>query len=268
MNRKKFGLALGSGGVRGLAHIGVIRTLLKHQIPIDYLSGCSIGSFVGAHFSLYLDIEKTLALASGKKKEKLMSFLEPSISGGFVRGMKMETMLNEWFNNANFADLKIPLKMAATDIINGDKVVFSEGNLATAARISMSIPGIFKPVAIESRALVDGGLSNPVPVDLVKEMGAEVVMAVNLDYFKGFSNVAPENVGLINAAGGMIEIIRHHLAQYSLRGANFVIEPPLREYSSWKDHFINSKDETIIKIAEEETEKIIPELKKSIFGEV
>ena len=268
MNRKKFGLALGSGGVRGLAHIGVIRTLLKHQIPIDYISGCSIGSFVGAHFSLYQDIEKTLTVTSGKRREKLMSFMEPSISGGFVKGVKLEAMLNDWFANANFSDLKIPLKMAATDIINGDKIVFSEGNLAYAARISMSIPGIFKPVALEGRALVDGGLSNPVPVDLVREMGAEVVLAVNLDYFKGFSDIAPENVGLINAASGMIEIIRHHLAQYACRGADFIIEPPLREYSSWKDHFINNKDEAIIKIAEEETEKIIPSLKKLIFGEV
>lgn len=265
-NRKTVGLALGSGGVRGLAHIGVIKVLLKHKIPIDYISGCSIGAWIGAHFALYQDIEKTADFTAGKKKEKLSSFLEPTLSGGLVKGEKIEALLNGWLDGANFEDLKIPLKIAATDLINNDKIVFSEGRLAPAVRSSMSVPGFFKPVIFEHRAFVDGGLSNPVPVDLVKELGAEVVVAVNLDFFSGYDNVSPAEVGYGNLADGTIKIMRHHLAQYSCRGADFIIQPDLMAYSSWAHYFMNDKDDSVIKLAEEATEKIIPALKEKIFG--
>jgi NTE family protein len=264
-NRKTVGLALGSGGVRGLAHIGVIKTLLKHKIPIDYISGASIGAWVGAHFALYQDIEKTADFTAGKKKEKLISFLEPNISGGLVKGDKLELLVNEWLDNANFEDLKIPLKIAVTDLLSGNKIVCSEGKLAPAVRASISVPGVFKPVIFEHRALVDGGLSNPVPVDLVKELGAEIVVAVNLDFFSGFDNISPTDVGYGNVADGTIKIMRHHLARYSCRGADFVIEPDLMNFSSWSNYFMNDNVGEGIKLAEEATEKIIPALKEMIF---
>lgn len=264
-DRKKFGLVLGSGGVRGLAHIGVIKALVKHQIPIDYISGASIGSWVGAHFSLYNDIEKTADFTVGKKKEKFISFLEPNISGGLFKGDKLEILLKEWLGDASFADLKIPLKIAATDLISGDKIVCSEGKLAPAIRASMSVPGLFKPVIFEHRALVDGGISNPVPVDLVKDLGAEVVLAVNLDFFPGFDNVLPKDVGYMNLADGTINIMRHHLAKYSCAGADFVIQPSLRNYSSWSSYFTNNSHSEVINLAMAETEKIIPALKAKIF---
>lgn len=265
-DRKTVGLALGSGGVRGLAHIGVIKALIKHKIPIDYLSGASIGAWVGAHFALFLDIEKTADFTAGKKKEKLISFLEPNISGGLVKGDKLEILLNEWLDGADFSDLKIPLKIAVTDLISGNKIVCSEGKLAPAVRASISVPGVFKPIIFEHLALVDGGLSNPVPVDLVKELGAEVVVAVNLDYFSGLDNVLPKDVGYMNLADGTISIMRHHLAKYSCLEADFVIQPPLRDYSSWSSYFINNNDSKIIELAMKETEKIIPALKEKIYG--
>lgn len=265
-NRKTVGLALGSGGVRGLAHIGVIKVLLKHKIPIDYISGCSIGAWIGAHYAMYQDIEKTADFTAGKKKEKLISFLEPTLSGGLVKGEKLEALMNSWLDNANFSDLKIPLKLAATDLINNEKIVFSEGKVAPAVRASLSVPGFFKPVIFEHRALVDGGLSNPVPVDLVKELGAEVVVAVNLDFFSGFDNISPAEVGYVNLADGTIKIMRHHLAQYSCRDADFLIQPDLMNCSSWSDYFMNNNKGEGIKLAEEATEKIIPALKEMIFG--
>lgn len=264
--RKKVGLVLGSGGVRGLAHIGVIRTLLKHNIPIDYLSGCSIGALIAAHFSLYQDIEKTANITIFNKKEKLFSFLEPAIAGGLVKGEKVEQLIKEWLNDANFEDLKIPLKVAATDLLNNDKIVFSQGRLAPAIRASMSVPGFFKPVVFEHRALVDGGISNPVPVDLVKELGAEVIVAVNLDLFSGFDSISPQEIGYSNLAEGTIKTLRHHLAQYSSRGADFIIEPDLMRYSSWSGYFTNNQDGAGVKLAEKATEKIIPALKAKVFG--
>ena len=265
-NRKTVGLALGSGGARGLAHIGVIKVLLKHKIPIDYISGSSVGSWVGAHFALYQDIEKTADFTAGRKKEKLSSFLEPNVSGGLVKGEKLELMLNDWLDNATFADLKIPLKIASTDLISGRKVVCSEGRLAPAVRASMAVPGFFKPVVFENLALVDGGLSNPVPVDLVKELGAEVVIAVNLDFFAGFDNILPTDVGYSNLADGTIRIMRHHLAQYACKDADFIIQPDLSKCSSWSSYFLNKQDSEGIRLAEEATEKIIPALKEMIFG--
>lgn len=267
-NRKKVGLALGSGGVRGFAHIGVIKALLKNNIPIDCISGCSVGAWIGAHFALYKDIKKTADFTVGRRKEKLFSFLELSISGGLVRGKKFETLLDDWLDDASFDDLKIPFKVAATNFLNCEKVSFSKGKLAPIVRASMAVPGFFKPVVIKDKVLIDGGISNPVPVDLVQELGAEVIIAVNLDFFAGFPNTSPKDIGYMNLADGTINIMRHHLAQYSCRGADFIIQPELRDFSSWSNYFSSNNDnEKIIKLAQEATEKIIPALKEKIFGQ-
>lgn len=266
-NRKKVGLALGSGGVRGFAHIGVIKALLKNNIPIDCISGCSVGAWIGAHFALYKDIKKTADFTVGRKKDKLFSFLEPAVSGGLVKGQKLEVLLEAWLDGASFDDLKIPFKVATTDFSTGNKVSFSKGKLATVVRASMAVPGFFKPVIIKDKILVDGGLSDPVPVDLVQELGAEVIIAVNLDFFSGFPNLSPKDVGYMNLAEGTIKIMRHHLAKYSCRGADFIIQPELKDFSSWSGYFMGkNNDDEIIKLAQEATEKIIPALKKKIFG--
>jgi NTE family protein len=268
IKRKKVGLALGSGGVRGFAHIGVIKTLEKNGIPIDYLSGCSIGSWVGAHYALYKNIRKTADFTVGRRKEKLFSFLEPSASGGLVKGRKLETLLDDWLDGASFDDLKIPFKVAATDLLTGRKASFSKGKLAPIVCASMAVPGFFKPVTIKDKVLIDGGVSDPVPVDLVKELGAEVVIAVNLDFFAGFPNISPKDIGYTNVADGTVKIMRHHLAQYACRGADFVIQPELRDFSSWSNYFTGrTNNDEIIKLAQAATEQIIPRLKEQIFGE-
>ena len=264
-NRKTIGLALGSGGVRGLAHIGVIKTLIKHGIPIDYLSGASIGSWVAAHFALYQNIELTADFTAGKKKEKLFSFLELTFDGGLIKGKKVQDLLDDWLANASFSELKIPLKIAATDLVTGEKVIFSDGKLATAVRASMTVPGVFKPVVVENRILVDGGLSNPVPVDLVKDMGADIVIAVNLDYFESSPNEVPKKFGFHDVGLGTMRIMKHYLAQYSCQGADFIIQPSLKNFTSTKDYFLNDNDGAIIRLMEEETEKIIPALKAKIY---
>lgn len=266
IKRKKLGLALGSGGVRGLAHIGVIKTLLKHNIPIDCIAGASIGAWIGAHFALYQDIDKTADFTVGKKKEKLLSFLEPTLSGALIGGEKLESLLDLWLEGASFNDLKIPFKIAATDIISGNKVSFSSGKLAKIIRASMAVPGFFKPVVFEDKILIDAGVSNPVPIDLVKELGADIVLAVNLDFFNGFPGMSPKDFSYMNSASATLNIMRHHLTQYACEKADFVIEPPLRSLSSWSNYFKNnSKDEEIIEIAEIETEKIIFALKEKLL---
>ncbi|MFA5358563.1 MAG: patatin-like phospholipase family protein [Patescibacteria group bacterium] len=261
---KKVGLALGSGGVRGLAHIGVIKALLRHNIPIDYLSGASIGAWVAAHFALYRDIEKTAEFTVGRKKEKLLSFLEPTLGGGLVKGEKIEAMLDGWLDKKTFADVQIPLRINATDLISGEQVVFSEGNLAFAARASMAVPGIFRPVIFGNRVLVDGGVSNPVPDNYLKSMGAQVIIAVNLDFSQNSLGVAPQKIGFTLVAERTQEIMRHYLAEYSMHDADFIIQPPLGRYSSWREYFTKDSGEKIVEIGEFETEKIISQIKAKI----
>lgn len=261
---KKLGLALGGGAVRGLAHVGVLKALIKHQIPIDYITGCSIGAWVGAHFALYQDIDKLEALMLEKKKEKLLSFLEPSLVGGLIKGDKLEKLFDTWLNGASFSDLQIPLNIVAIDLVKGEQIVFKTGRLATAIHASVAIPGVFKPLVIKGKVLADGGICNPVPDDLVRELGAEVVLAVNLDNFQKNPNFNTKKTGVADILVRTTEMLRYFLAQYSMNNADIIIQPPLAKYSSWREYFIKDIGHKIIKIGEKETEKIIPLLKKKL----
>lgn len=259
--RKKIGLALGSGAIRGLAHIGVIKSLVKHNIPIDYLAGSSIGAWIGIHYALYKDIAKLEEITLGMKKEKLLSFLEPSLSGGLIKGERVEKLLNTWLKNATFNDLKIPTLVVATDLISGEPFVFDKGNLALATRASMAVPNFFKPVNYKSRLLVDGGVSNPVPDNLVKQQGADIVIAVNLDNFEAKGRFSAKDTRFDKVAIRTIEVMRYNLAKHSTRQADIVIELSLAKYSSWRKYFTSNVGPEIVSIGERATDKIIPKLK-------
>jgi len=247
--------------VRGLAHVGVIKTLLKHKIPIDYIAGSSIGAWVGIHYALFKDYEKLHDFTVGKKKEKFRSFLEPTLTGGLIKGIKMEALFDEWLEHKTFDDLKIPLKAVATDLLTGNEVILDKGPLSFAARTSMSIPTIFSPVHHNGIVLVDGGISNPVPDDVAKRMGADIVVSVNLDDFRGDGRYTEEDMSLTGVASRSIEVMRHYLALHSLKDSDIIIAPPVAKYSNWKEYFWNDMGEEIAKIGEDATEKIIPALK-------
>ncbi|MDX9893452.1 MAG: patatin-like phospholipase family protein [Patescibacteria group bacterium] len=262
--RKKIGLALGSGGIRGLSHIGVIKTLLKHQIPIDYIAGSSIGAWVGAHYALFQDIEKLEEYTLERKKEKFLSFLEPTLRGGLVKGKKIEKLLTEWLNDASFTDTKTPLQVVATDLVSGQDIVFYEGKLAVAVRASMSVPTLFKPMKWSDKLLVDGGISNPVPDDVVRSMGADIVIAVNLDnYIKNKKFTEKESQSLSASAQRSLNILRYHLSRYSIASADIVIEPytPVVGIRSFRDYFDQKINTTLVQSGIEETEKAIIQIK-------
>ena len=261
--RKKFGLALGSGGVRGLVHIGVIKTLVKYNLPIDFIAGTSVGAWVGACYSTYRDLEKLTAMTSGYKKEKLLSFLQPTLQGGFVKGKKVASLLSELLGDNTFADLQIPLTVVATDLISGQEVNISSGPVVPAVQASMAIPVVYKPIQYQDKLLVDGGLVNPVPDDIVRGMGADVVLAVNLDNYIA-QYFASDRLSISRTVSRSLNIGRHYLAQYSTRVADIVIEPsiPLIGFSGWKKFFMDQTDQDIIRIGERETEAIIPELRR------
>jgi len=179
--KPKIGLALSAGGPRGLAHIGVLKVLEENGISIDCLAGTSIGSLIGSLYAAGVEIAKLEEIALNVDIKQTAVMLTPTISrSGLVDGKRMKEFIKLFVGDANIEDLKIPFAAVATDIKTGEEIVIDNGSVAEAVRASISIPGIFTPVRFGDRFLVDGGLSNPVPVSEVKQMGADVIIAVNV----------------------------------------------------------------------------------------
>ncbi len=177
----KIGIALGSGGARGLAHIGVVKALHEEGVEISYISGCSMGAIVGALYSATRSPKKLDELAESITWKKLLGLFIPTLSkSGLVDGNRVAVFIEKHLPAKTFKDLSIPLSLLATDIIKGELVRLSEGELLPAIRASFSIPLVFTPIQIDGRALVDGGLISPVPVNVVRDMGADFVIGVNV----------------------------------------------------------------------------------------
>jgi NTE family protein len=180
--RKTVGLVLGSGSSRGWAHIGVIEALEEEKIPIDYVAGCSIGSYVGAIYASgsLKSLKEFVLRMDGKKVFSYFDVVFPR--SGVLNGTKrLKELFSMHTDAADFSDLNIPLMMVATDLATGKKVVLKSGSIFTALRATMSIPGLFAPVKVKDRWLVDGGLVDPVPVGVARALEADVVIAVDLN---------------------------------------------------------------------------------------
>ena len=182
----KFGLALGGGSARGLAHVGVIQVLEAYGIPIDMIAGTSIGSVIGSLYASGASIEQLEKAALSMKRSKSLSLLDLALPhSGFIKGDRAKKILKTIaLKNKTFDDLNIPFAAVATIIENGTEVVINQGKVIDAVRASISIPGIFTPVKYRNYYLVDGGLVNPVPVDVTRNMGADIIIAVSLAKIK------------------------------------------------------------------------------------
>jgi len=178
----KFGLALGSGSARGMAHIGVIQVLEAYHIPIDMIAGTSIGAVVGSVYATGASVEQMREAALSMKRGKTISLMDPTLPrSGLLSGNRVEEILNEIaLKDKNFDDLKIPFATVAIDVKTGAKVILNQGSVIKAVRASISIPGIFTPAKYQDYFLVDGGVVDPVPVDLLQKMGADIIIAVSL----------------------------------------------------------------------------------------
>jgi NTE family protein len=211
-DRPKIGLALSGGGARGGAHVGVLKAIEEYGIPIDYVAGTSMGAIIGALYASGYsadDIEKILIETDWKtalkdsparkdqtmrKKQLERDFLIPLRVGfnhgdiqlplGAINGQHLDQIFQTLFLPVvginNFDKLPIPFRTVATDLVTGEAVVLSHGSLSDSVRASMSVPAVFTPVRIGNHLLVDGGMSNNLPVDLVREMGADIVIAVDI----------------------------------------------------------------------------------------
>ena len=180
-SNKKIGYALGGGAARGLSHIGVLKVLEEHSIFPDTITGTSIGALIGALYAGGIkigDIEQ-FALRLDFKRLALLADITMPISG-LIGGKRVISLLKSILGDLTFSQLKYDFACVATDIITGEQVVLREGSLVEAVRASISLPGIFTPMKIKGRYLVDGGLVNEVPVSVCREMGAEYVIGVNV----------------------------------------------------------------------------------------
>ena len=177
----KIGYALGGGAARGLSHIGVLKVLHEHGISPDIIIGTSIGAIIGALYAGGYEPSEIEQLALGLDWKKLVYLFDMTLPlSGLLQGKRVVSLLRSILGNLTFPELRCDFACVATDIINGEQVVLRDGSLIEAVRASISIPGIFTPVAIKGRYLVDGGLINAVPVSVCREMGADYVIGVNV----------------------------------------------------------------------------------------
>ncbi|MES9943349.1 MAG: patatin-like phospholipase RssA [Candidatus Thiodiazotropha sp.] len=177
----KVGLALGSGAARGWSHIGIINGLAEMGIEPEIVSGSSIGALVGAAYAAdKLELLQTWTCSLTWKE--IIRFLDPTLlGGGLIQGDRLTEFISEYVKDLDFNDLKRQLGVVATELETGREIWFRQGPVMEAVRASISLPGLFTPLRHEGRWLVDGGLANPVPVSLCRAMGADIVIAVNLN---------------------------------------------------------------------------------------
>jgi NTE family protein len=174
-------MAFGSGAARALSQIGTLLWLKENNIAISCLSGCSMGAVVGGFLAAGYTPEFMRDIALGVRKKNLIRYLKPSFDGSSIfRGDGITLFLAEYLGDIRIEDLSIPFACVASDLNSGEEIIFKEGSLVKAVRSSAGLPGIFPPEDYLGRELVDGGLVNPVPLDLAFELGADFVIGVNV----------------------------------------------------------------------------------------
>ena len=221
--RKRVGLALGGGSVRGLAHLGVLKVLEAEQVPIDFVAGTSVGSVVGAAYCAGLGVGPLIELVQQLGWRNLAGLTWPT--QGFVSFAKLEHWLVALLGDLTFAELRVPFAAVATDLEMGEPVVLREDRLAAAVRASCSVPGIAPPVRRDGRVLVDGGVSDNLPVAAVRSMGADYVIAVDICRPLRTRRWGPFGIGLTS----LEELVRR--SGGGLQSADCVISPELSGFS-------------------------------------
>ena len=236
------GLALGSGGARGLAHIGAIQVLEEHEVSIDVVAGSSIGALVGALYCSGNDGEALYGIASDTTLLKVIPLFDPSLRHGFLGGTKLERLIKKFVGGRRVEECQVPLAVIATDLRSGEVVAFHEGDLAAVVRASISVPWVFRPVEVDGRLLADGGLSMPVPAETVRDIGADVVIAVDLDWERPFTDPSEQQAPGVREIGNTsLALLRRHLAAQDARYADIVVRPRFGREVRW-DGFLDPEE--------------------------
>jgi NTE family protein len=180
--QRRIGLALSSGGARSLAHIGVIQVLEENGVDVDVIAGCSMGAYVGSVWAYGSDgIEMERLAREVENRWGVLQLIDPFIlpRQGFLRGEKVKRRLKNSIGDVHFSELVRPLRIVATNLNTLERTVFSSGEVATAVHASSAIPGACAPVRVDDELYIDGGISDPLPVDVLEELGIERIIAVN-----------------------------------------------------------------------------------------
>jgi NTE family protein len=223
MPRPRIALVLGGGAARGFAHIGVIRTLEQEKIPIDMIVGTSVGSLIGAIYASDMnsfDLEWT---AFALEKDDVFDYaLLSAITGmGPVKGDKLEAFVRNKIPVANIENLKLPFAAVATDLNRGTRVVLDRGSVAKAVHASSAIPGVFSPVDFQGKLLVDGGVVDNIPIDVAREKGADIVIAVDIS-----ENVTNFNItNVVDVMLQAVSIIMNENTKQKKKDADVLISP-------------------------------------------
>lgn len=262
---KKIGLALGSGGGRGLAHIGVIKSLNKNNIPIDFIAGSSVGAIIGGIYAAIGDIDKVEKIANSLNFKKFIkSFFKVAVSRKSIWDKNFDLFFEKIVGDVNVEDLKIPFCAVGSNLLTGEIELIRSGSLITAMKASSAIPLLLKPVKIDNKYVFDGGMISPVPVDVVKQMGADKTIGVSL-----YGNIFPielkKNKRMSKLKAGILSrfLALNKLTEIDLLNADvsLSLKIPNEDYGIFKKFLSNQQ---LIDCGFESTEKNIKNIKELI----
>lgn len=252
----RIGLALGGGAARGFAHVGVIQVLEEAGIRPSMVSGTSAGSLVAALYASGKTGKQLQAVAETMEEAAFADWTLPLFNRGMLRGDALARYVNSQVGSRLIEQMVLPLGIVATDLNSGQSMLFQRGDTGTAVRASSAVPAVFQPVRIAGREYVDGGLVSPVPVRAVRQMGAELVIAVDI-------SSAPEG----NLSGGTLDILLQTFAimgksinYFELRDADVVVTPALSGVSS-SDFGSRKKS---IEAGRKTMQQLLPQLRAAI----
>ena len=222
------GLALGGGAARGFAHIGVLQVLEEEGIKPTLVVGTSAGSVVAAFYASGKTASQLQWLADTMDESQFTDWANPFTGRGMLRGEALGKYVNSQLNGIKIEDMKMPLGIVATDLRTGDGILFRRGDVATAVRASSAVPSVFEPVRIGGKDYVDGGLVSPVPVRYAKQMGADIVLAIDI-------SSRPEDAktsDLLKVLLQTFSIMGKSISQLELAQADLVVRPALPDVGS------------------------------------
>jgi NTE family protein len=270
LTQRVIGLALSSGGARGIAHIGVLKTLEEANIPVDMIAGTSAGSLFGGLYACGKTPDEIAYFA--KNLIKLIDFKsglwDPKFSlpwNGLIKGHATLKYLDKQFNQATFADTKIPFYVVAADVFSGEQVVFETGPLAEAVRASIGIIGIFSPYTLNGHYLIDGGAVNPLPASVLAEKGANIIIASSVipsieeERARGRKDTAkPAHPNFFGVLTSMMAIMEREIVKTRMSPVDVLIKPRVEIYTGM-DY---EKADDFIRLGREAALRELPELQK------
>jgi NTE family protein len=252
-SKPKIGLALGGGVSRGGAHLGVLKALENHNIPIDIIAGTSAGSIAGGLYAAGLSADELISILEKLTWLNLTKFqISPR---AMLSSMPIEDLVKKYIGEITFAELKIPFATATTDILTGESIMLSEPSLkvASAIRASSSFPGIYSPTKINNRYLFDGGVTNNLPVNFAKEIGADVVIAVDVIPHVTLKK-SPSYFTLL--ADRALDLLLTQASETARKEADIVLTPVTEQIDSFQIKEYPKLIELGIKAVEDNIDKI------------